>query len=155
MAAPPSPLRALAAAFLAGAISCATAARLAAEPLTSHPRLLVTAADLPRLKSWAGASNPIYRDGLAVAATNAKADTAAGRVLPLASGGYSDAVPATEESAVLFAFLPLVSPAPAERDDYAKRARTLLMHVLDLAALGPADAPFRDPSFAIDNRSRW
>ena len=43
-------------------------------PVTTHPRLWLTAADLPRLRSWPVASNPVFQNGLAVAAANAKAD---------------------------------------------------------------------------------
>ena len=35
-------------------------------PLPGHPRLWVRAEDLPRLRSWAVDSNPLYRNGLAV-----------------------------------------------------------------------------------------
>ena len=33
-----------------------------------HPRLWLRADDLPRLRSWANESNPLYRDGLAILA---------------------------------------------------------------------------------------
>jgi hypothetical protein len=44
------------------------------QPVTTHPRLLLTNGDLPRLRSWAVSTNPIYRDSLAVLAASAKAD---------------------------------------------------------------------------------
>src|SRR5690242_16288861 len=31
---------------------------------TTHPRLFVREADLPRLRSWAASSNPIFENGL-------------------------------------------------------------------------------------------
>ena len=34
------------------------------EPVTSHPRLWITAADLPKLRSWAVPTNPTYEDGM-------------------------------------------------------------------------------------------
>ena len=63
----------------------------------------------------------------------------------------------TEAYAELFAFLSLVDPNPAARADYGRRARTLLMHVIDRALPGPGkdDEPFRDPFFSTSDRSRW
>ena len=62
----------------------------------------------------------------------------------------------TENSAQFFAFLSLVHPDEAAREDYAERARTLLMHAIGEAAKGPAEGqPFRDPNFSIFDRSRW
>jgi hypothetical protein len=40
-------------------------------PVTSHPRLWLTTSDLPRLRSWATPSNPMYQNGLLVALNNA------------------------------------------------------------------------------------
>ena len=34
------------------------------QPVTGHPRLWITPADLPRWQSWAVATNPIYAQGL-------------------------------------------------------------------------------------------
>jgi hypothetical protein len=56
---------------------------------------------------------------------------------------------------MLFAFLSLIGPDDATRDADAKRARTLLMHVIDKAALGTAEAPYREEKFSTSNRSRW
>ncbi|HYF63914.1 MAG TPA: hypothetical protein VD886_13925, partial [Herpetosiphonaceae bacterium] len=61
----------------------------------------------------------------------------------------------TESYAMLFAFLSLIDPDPAKRSDFAQRSRTLLMYVMDRAVLGPAALPFRHPSFATSDRSRW
>jgi hypothetical protein len=78
----------------------------------------------------------------------------------------------TEAYAQLFAFISLIDPAPAARADYAQRARTLLMHVMNAAAQGPATErsyfcpgdpetpvypPFRDPIFFTEDsdRPRW
>lgn len=41
-------------------------------PVATHPRILITAADLPRLQSWATTSNPVYQSGLLVATLNAR-----------------------------------------------------------------------------------
>src|ERR1700739_2844710 len=45
-----------------------------AAPLTSHPRLWITADDLPKLRGWAVNTNPMYKNGLAVAAQIARDD---------------------------------------------------------------------------------
>jgi hypothetical protein len=39
-----------------------------AEPLTTHPRMWITSANLPKLRGWAVNTNPMYKNGLAVAA---------------------------------------------------------------------------------------
>src|SRR5260370_17947232 len=60
--------------------------------------------------------------------------------------------------AELFAFMSLISSDKTARDDYAARARKLLMYVMNIVAQGPApDQPFRDPAFATSDsdRSRW
>ena len=44
-----------------------------AAPSQTHPRLWMTTDDMPRLRSWAVASNPLYQDGLLAAALTAKA----------------------------------------------------------------------------------
>lgn len=117
--------------------------------VTSHPRLWVRADDLPRLRSWAVETNPIYRDGLARLADEAKADMDAGRVPGGDPGDLNYREFPTEIYAELFAFMSLVSPDQASRDDYAGRARQLLMHAMNLAVQGPAEGqPFRDPCFA-------
>jgi len=126
------------------------------EPVTSHPRLWLRAADLPRLRSWAVEHNPIYRDGLAPLADQAKAAMDADHVPGADTGSTSyDEFP-TEAYAELFAFMSLISNDQRVRHDYARRARTLLMYAIREAARGPADGkPFRDPRFATSDRSRW
>jgi len=112
--------------------------------------------DLPRLRSWANNSNPLYRDGLAVLAAQVKADMDAGHLPADDSGGADWEQYPNEMYAQLFAFMSLISNDQATRDDYAQRARTLLMYVMDRAALGAASGvPFRDPEFSTYNRSRW
>jgi hypothetical protein len=111
--------------------------------------LWLRAGDLPRLRSWAVSSNPIYRDGLAAEAAQAKADMDAGLVPEPDPGDLNYRTYPTEIYAELFAFMSLVSPDQAERDDYANRARRLLMFAINRAAMGPAEGqPFRDPCFA-------
>jgi hypothetical protein len=123
----------------------------------SHPRLVVRASDLPRLRSWASAGNPIWAKGLAVLGRTAKQDMNAGRV-PGKDGGSDEYEEYTTESyAELFAFLSLVEPNAAARADYGRRARRLLMHVITkaLPGRGKDEQPFRDPDFSTSDRSRW
>ncbi len=134
-----------------------------------HPRLWFTAADLPRLQSWANDANPLWQEGLARVAENAKAAMDSGDVpgKDCGSRGYEEF--ATEMYGELFGFLSLVHPDPTARADYAGRARRLLMVVMDAAAKGPSDSqnyrcadasiypPFRNPEFytADSDRARW
>ncbi len=127
-------------------------------PVTGHPRLWLRSDDLPRLRSWATASNPIFQEGLSALATMAKSDMDAGRVPGLDTGTREYQQYPTEMYAELFAYLSLISTDQATKDDYGQRARTLLMYVMNQAVLGPASGqPFRDPCFATcdSNRSRW
>jgi hypothetical protein len=130
---------------------------VAAAPVAGHPRLLIRADELPRLRSWASAGNPIYAKGLAVLARKARAEMDNGTV-PREDGGSKEYEEyPTEWYAELFAFMSLVEPNPGERADYGRRARKLLMYVIDKAApgRGKPDQPFRDPEFSISDRSRW
>ena len=124
---------------------------------TGHPRLLVRESDLPRLKSWANASNPIFENGLKPLIEQCVQNMDSGAVYKDdvgSPGGYTASPP--EAYAMLFAFYSLIAPTKAEQDAYAKRAKTLLMKVMEQAAKGPADdKPFRDKRFAIYDRSRW
>ena len=131
-------------------------------PVTTHPRLWITEGDLPRLRSWAVASNPIWAQGLSVLAAQAKAEMDAGIMPGDDSGSPASQDPGhgyqhfTEQYAELFAFLSLVDPDEAARSDYAQRARTLLMYVINIAAQGAADGqPFRHLDFSTSDRSRW
>ncbi|HEY1011758.1 MAG TPA: hypothetical protein VGE07_03580 [Herpetosiphonaceae bacterium] len=140
----------------ASAASPSRPAPAPAAPVTSHPRLFIRGDDLPRLRQWAVAGNPIYQDGLLAFVSEAKADMDAGRIPQEDGGSTSWELYPTERYAELFAFMSLISPNPAERADYGARARTLLMYVMNKAVLGAApDQPFRDPAFSISDRSRW
>ena len=124
---------------------------------TGHPRLLVRESDLPRLRSWASNDNPIFKEGLEALVKQCAETMDAGGTKtedPASPNGYFASPP--ETFAMLFAFYSLVAPTQGERDAYAKRARTLLMYVIDKALPGAApDQAFRDPAFAIGDRSRW
>lgn len=133
-------------------------------PVTGHPRLWLTSADLPRLRSWATDANPLYRDGLTVLASRAKSDMDRGDLARDCGTREYEEFP-TESYAELFAFMSLVENDAAVQSDYAQRARTLLMTAVNQAAQGPATSrthacgypPFRDPEFFTtdSNRARW
>lgn len=128
---------------------------LLAQPATDHPRLWVRSSDLPRLRSWAVAGNPLYENGLASLAAQAKADMDAGLVDGDEGGNTWDQYP-SEMYSQLFAFMSLIENEASVRSDYALRARTLLMNVIDRAVLGAANGvAFRDPAFSTGDRSRW
>ncbi|MEO5952714.1 MAG: hypothetical protein ABIQ44_09640 [Chloroflexia bacterium] len=128
--------------------------------LAGHPRLLVRAEDLPRLRSWAVESNPFYKNGLLPVIEQAKADMDSGIILQQTdsadNGGTAYTEYPNEMFAELFAFASLISNDEAARKDYAQRARTLLMRIINESAKGYAEGqPFRDPAFPIKERSRW
>src|SRR5439155_10939159 len=126
------------------------------EPVAAHPRLLVRPGDVDRLRSWAVPGNPVYAAGLGQLAAKAKADMDAGRVPGADRGRDAYEEYPTESYAELFAFLSLVEPDRAARDDYGRRACSLLMDVITTAARGTKqDAAFRTPSFSTFDRSRW
>ncbi len=127
-----------------------------AQAVADHPRLLVRASDLPRLRSWAVSTNPIYARGLAALTTTAKTEMDAGLIMTAANGGPTYVSYPAEMYAELFAFMSLLSSDQTTRDDYAQRARTLLMYVINEAARGvAAGQPYRAPQFATSDRSRW
>ncbi|HYO89011.1 MAG TPA: hypothetical protein VER79_10200 [Candidatus Limnocylindrales bacterium] len=120
-----------------------------------HPRLWVTAEDLPRLQSWATEDNPVWVQ-LQAMADEAVSAMDSGAIERGDLGGAAWEEYPHENYAMLLAFLSLAHPDAAVRADYASRARTLLMTVIDQAVLGPAEGvPFRDPAFALSDRSRW
>ena len=125
-------------------------------PVTTHPRLLVRQGDLPRLRSWATPGNPIFAQGLDMLAKECAAKMDAGELAKDPGGATTYTGVPTEGFAELFAFMSLVSPGEAERQAYAKRARTLLMSAIDKAAEGVDDKkPFRAKNFSVNDRSRW
>ena len=137
-------------------------------PVSSHPRLWVTPADLPRLQSWATATNPIYAQGIvpllgqAVTVYNTyffpNGSPNPNYPDPGDTQGYgyisNVGTSNTEEWSVILAFNSLIDPSPANRITYAQDARNLVMYAMNQAALGHlAGAPFRDPMFAVYNRA--
>jgi hypothetical protein len=131
-------------------------------PVTTHPRLWVTQADLPRLQSWANSSNQVYAQGLQPVLNTAvnlyNTQFFPGGVAnpnypdPGDTQGYTGYL--TEEYGAILAFNSMIDPNPANRITYAQDARNMLMYAMNQAALGPlAGAPFRDPLFATYNRA--
>ena len=131
-------------------------------PVSSHPRLWITQNDLPRLRSWATSSNPIYQQGLQKQLNEALIQYntqffPGGTPNPKYpdpgdTQGYTGSL--TEQYGLVFAFHALIDPDPSARARYAYFARNLLMHAIDQAALGHLHhAQFRDPQFAVYNRA--
>ena len=118
-------------------------------PVTGHPRIWITANDLPRLRAWAVSTNPMYAQGIQKIAIRAKSDMDSNQIVCTTT--RSETVNFCETTAELFAFMSLVDPVSTEATDYAQRARTILMDRLVAPLLqGP-----HDPAFIADNRSRW
>lgn len=131
------------------------------EPLTTHPRLWITTADLPSLRLWAVTTNPVYANGLRQLAQSAAQAMDSGEIPDDDNGGSTWSPVNTEEYAALFAFMALVEPIASARAQWAQRGRTLLMHVIDrVDACMRASPPtqqgsFCALSFSVSDRSRW
>lgn len=133
--------------------------------VAGHPRLWVRGEDLSRLRSWARQDNPVYV-ALTELAAEWKMDmdgrpaqegvpAEPSRVPSEDTGDWQPETYATEKYAQLFAFMSLISPEATVREDYARRARTLLMHVMDRAVLGVAEGvPFRRAGFFTEDSNR-
>lgn len=139
-----------------------TATETVPYPVPTHPRLWITVNDLPRLRSWASFSNPIYKQGMlpllkrAVSIYNTNffpgGKANANYPDPGDTQGYTGDL--TEQYGVLFAFHSLIDPDPVARIRYAQYARNLLMYAMNRAVKGHlSGAPFRDPQFATYNRA--
>ncbi len=106
------------------AIAAVTVFQAHGATLTTHPRLWITQADLPRLRSWAVNSNPIYKNGLLAAANTAAAhaDKHWNYTAGKPDSGWQDDGDVnwegddTEAYAEFFAFMSLIDPSPAKRD---------------------------------------
>jgi hypothetical protein len=139
-----------------GLVLLLAAAPVWAAPVTSHPRLWVTAADLPTLRAWAVPGNPIYAQGLAPLAGTYKTLMDSGQLYAEDPGCNCCYVQhPIEWGAELFAFMSLIEPDALVRADYAGRARTLLMYVMNKAVLGPTaqDSDFRYTYSSTSQRS--
>ena len=130
-------------------------------PVSAHPRLWVTPADLPRLQNWANSSNPAWNNFsslVGVCANLYQTQFFPGGVAnptypdPGDTQGYQGWL--TEEVGFVLAFDSLIDPNPTNRVNYAQYARNMLMYAMNQAALGvQTGAPFRDPAFPIYNRA--
>ena len=125
-----------------------------------HPRLWLTAEDLPRLRSWATPANPIWQHGIAVAAQGGPRDLRQG-LLPRRAA-EPEAGPtrasttgsrrATEAYAEFFAFLSLVDPRPDRARARTRPAREAPPHARHptrrrrASTGGQNPAPFRGPA---------
>jgi hypothetical protein len=119
-----------------------------------HPRLWITADDLPRLRTWAAATNPVWADGLSRVLAQVRTTVDSGRAIVGRSAGWVE--DPVEVDAEVLAFASLVEPDPSMRAADQQRARRLLLRGISAAARGAADgSAYRDPSFSIDDRSRW
>jgi len=134
--------------------------------MATHPRLWLTSSDVDRYRQWADSNNPLWQDSLVLLAERARSEMDEGRVPGQDCGNVGYEEYPSEMYAELFAFLSLVDPDPAARQEYAQRARTLLMHMMNLAAQGPASQEnvtcnesvqypaFRHPDFFTSDRDR-
>ncbi|MGB8261071.1 MAG: hypothetical protein WCE75_12000 [Terracidiphilus sp.] len=130
-------------------------------PVATHPRLWITPADVTRMQGWATDSNPTYGQGVKLL-LNQALNVYNTQLFPGGKAnpnwpdpgdvqGYQP--PLAEENALILAFNSLIDPNPANRIAYAQDARNLIMHAMNLAAMGhQANAPYRDPAFAVYNR---
>jgi len=132
--------------------------------LTTHPRLWVTSADLHRLRSWAVSTNPMWQNGLRVAANlaeanvNAKWNWTTGQPNPTwqDDGSVNWVGEDTEAYAEFFAYMSLVDPDPTNRAKYASQSRTMLMWALNQAANCTSNnTPFCHPDFITGNRMNY
>ncbi len=153
--------RAMTVAAAAAVVASHASAQTVPYPVTTHPRLWVTQKNLPKLQTWAVSTNPIYQKGMLPLLKQA-VNIYETQFFPGGNAnpnypdlgdtqGYTGQL--SEEVGFVLAFNSLIDPSAANRIKYAKYARNLLMHVMNIAKLGPlANAPFRDPAFPIYNR---
>lgn len=118
--------------------------------IPGHPRLLVQQHDLARLRRWAQPDNAVYAKGLAVLAATAKAAMDEGHVPDDDTGSAAYDQYPSESYAESYAFMSLIDADAKARDDWGRRARTLLMSVIKEAAEGAAENQrFREPNFSF------
>jgi hypothetical protein len=120
-------------------------------PSTGHPRLWVREADLPRLRARAVPSNPIFRELEAVALEAAIAMDK-GKIPSEKDCSFNRIY--CEAHAELFAFMSLISNSEVIREDFAARARKILLYIVDRVNKGePRDVFVHH--FSTGDRSRW
>lgn len=132
---------------LAAALGTISApAQAAPPPPDVHPRLWLRPKDLPELRKRLTPQNPIYEEGLkkVVAESLQKMDAPApGDILSKDTGAWSESFDRCSEIyAMLFGFMYLMSPdGSAEKQDHGKRAKALLMNVIDKVYSGLSKLP--------------
>jgi hypothetical protein len=152
--------RALFAASVMLVTLCAASPSRAVE-VQGHPRLWITAEDLPHLRQWADASNPIYQQGLRQLALQGAQRMDSGALDAGDNAGSTWTQYASEDYAALFALMALIDPDTSARPTWAQRGRTMLMRVIDsVDACQRANPPNSDGrfcqlSFPVSDRSRW
>jgi hypothetical protein len=109
---------------------------VAAPPPDQHPRMWVRKQDLPELMKRASAQNPIYEEGLKKVAADAikkMDDPAPGDILSMDNGSWAESyTECSELYSQVLAFMYLLAPdGSAEKADYGKRAKKLVMNVID------------------------
>jgi hypothetical protein len=129
------------------------------QPVAGHPRLWVNEAMVADLQSRATAANPFYAQGLQKVAEDYKMMMDSGQI-PSASNDCADSSGLggiiCEWPMQVFGLMSVVDPDPAERDDYGRRARKLLMIIVELAKQGTLEGdPIRDPSFPVRDRAHY
>lgn len=131
-----------------------------AEPVKTHPRLLLRASDIPELRSRMKPSNPVWVAFESLVQT-AFDDWRTDKVPELDGGTHTGLSKyKSEQYAMVFAFMSLIETDRAKKQTYIDAARDCLMNVMDKAALGPGTPdengrypPFRHPSWIMADRS--
>ncbi len=120
---------------------------------TGHPRLWVRQQDLKQLRSWAKPDNPVYAQGLLVAANQAKEEVDQGHAPSDGQCAYQSRY--CEETALILAFMSLLQEDAAEARAYAERAKKVLLPMLERVKANKEGDPLADPRFSVADRSRW
>ena len=138
---------------------------ITAAPLTGHPRLWITQSDLPRLRSWATSTNPMYKNAT-LPVLNEAIETYKTKFFP--NGQPNPTFPdegltgsgnayVTESYAEFFAFMSLVDPGASNRDTFATYAYNLIMYAFNqvYAKMNTSDQNWGNPMMAVYDRARW
>jgi hypothetical protein len=108
-------------------------------PVTSHPRLIVTAAMLPGLRARATPHNVVYQSMKTVAETSLERDNPVWSWSCKGGSGKPNtdqSAGSKEVDANLFAFLSMVAPTPAERNMWGCYGRDLWVYVMEQVLSG-------------------
>jgi hypothetical protein len=123
-------------------------------PVTTHPRLVITAAMVPGLRAKATARNPMYTSIRERADTALTADKAiwswscrSGTGLPSSNQVASY----KEQHAYLFAFMSLADPSPANRAAWGCYSRDIMVYMMN-AVLSNSASPIDGPYGLTGNR---